>query len=67
MRHFYLNPLTKSRIAIRDLAHNLKIRIENHDMKMLNRMDTLETFPVLEPDHLKLHVSIEVEKEDDDG
>ena len=36
-------------IAIGYLLHEFWIRIVEHDVKMLDGMDTLQTFPVFEP------------------
>lgn len=35
-----------------DILQKLRVRIEKHNVKMLNRMNTLQSGPILEPNHI---------------
>lgn len=37
---------------MRDLLHELRVRVEEHDVEVFHGADALEGFPVLEPDYL---------------
>lgn len=42
--------IDKRDIVICDALNKSRVRIEEHDMEVLHRMDALQTTPILEPD-----------------
>lgn len=47
-------------VPVGDLADKSRVGVEQHDMKVFNSVNRLQTIPVLEPDDLRRSVHIPI-------